>query len=102
MAARVCVIGIFERSTGKLLRVRARVRVRVRVRMRVRVRVRARARARVVRVRVNPNPNNRNPHLTLTLATPNLAMRICSVTKGGSVCSARPETTSPPAKGDLS
>ena len=40
--------------------------------------------------------------LTLTLATPNLAMRICSVTKGGSVCSARPETTSPPAKGDLS
>ena len=29
------------------------------------------------------------------------AMRICSVTKGGSVCSARPETTSPPAKGDL-
>ena len=50
MAARVCVIGMFERSTGKLLRVRLRVRVRVRVRMRVRVRVRARAR--VVRVRV--------------------------------------------------
>ena len=68
-----------------------RVGVGVGDRVRVKARVRVGTKDRWIDIRVDSQQR-----------TGKLAIRMCSVTNGGNLCSARPEMTRPPANGDLS